>query len=209
LVASRSKRNRAGLVLAILIAIAGTGCGSATGPKPGHAERLEQPSRWGTPSVFTPAHRTAGDAIRSFFGASREVQQPVAFSHQLHLAKQMQCIDCHEGVERGPVAGLPGLNTCMICHSQIATDRPVIQELTTQYEKGLDVTWPRVYGYAREAHVRFEHAPHVRAGVPCASCHGDLTTETVARRVVEMDMGFCVSCHKEKQASNDCLTCHY
>jgi len=24
-----------------------------------------------------------------------------------------------------------------------------------------------------------------------------------------MDMQFCVNCHKQKQASNDCLTCHY
>jgi hypothetical protein len=28
-------------------------------------------------------------------------------------------------------------------------------------------------------------------------------------RAVEMDMAFCVNCHKQKQASNDCLTCHY
>jgi len=26
---------------------------------------------------------------------------------------------------------------------------------------------------------------------------------------VDMDMNFCVSCHKQRQASNDCLTCHY
>jgi hypothetical protein len=26
---------------------------------------------------------------------------------------------------------------------------------------------------------------------------------------VDMDMAFCVNCHREKQASNDCLTCHY
>jgi len=26
---------------------------------------------------------------------------------------------------------------------------------------------------------------------------------------VDMDMAFCVNCHKQKQASNDCMTCHY
>jgi hypothetical protein len=31
----------------------------------------------------------------------------------------------------------------------------------------------------------------------------------VARRAVDMDMNFCVSCHQQRQASNDCLTCHY
>jgi hypothetical protein len=26
---------------------------------------------------------------------------------------------------------------------------------------------------------------------------------------VDHTMGFCVACHKERQVSNDCLTCHY
>ena len=173
------------------------------------AERLATASRWGTPSVFTTAHRSVGDAWRAYFDVRPEVSQPFAFSHQLHLSKELVCTDCHEGVERGPVAGLPSVNTCMICHSQIATDRPAIQALAALQEKGTDLTWPRVYGYPREAHVRFEHAPHIRSGVECATCHGDMAQQTVAERVVEMDMGFCVNCHKSKQASNDCLTCHY
>ena len=173
------------------------------------AERLATSSRWGTPSVFTTAHRSVGDAWRAYFDVRPAVAHPFAFSHQLHLSKELVCTDCHEGVERGPVAGLPSVNTCMICHSQIATDRPAIQALAALQEKGTDLTWPRVYGYTREAHVRFEHAPHIRNGVECATCHGDMAQQTVAERVVEMDMGFCVNCHKSKQASNDCLTCHY
>jgi len=195
-------------LVAVLAAATCWAC-SPSGPEPGHAERMAQPSRWGTSSVFTTAHRSAGDAIRAFFGMRSEPEQPVAFSHQLHLSKELVCTDCHEAVERGPVAGLPSVNTCLICHSQIATDRPIIQAITAMQEKGLELDWQRVYGYTREAHVRFEHAPHIRSGVECSTCHGDLSQQTVARRVVEMDMAFCVNCHKTKQASNDCLTCHY
>jgi predicted CXXCH cytochrome family protein len=97
----------------------------------------------------------------------------------------------------------------MICHSQIATDKPLIQKLTDLQAKGLDLNWNRVYDYAPSAHVRFEHAPHIRAKVECSTCHGNQAAQTVAQRMVEMDMGFCVNCHKQKQASNDCLTCHY
>ena len=97
----------------------------------------------------------------------------------------------------------------MICHSQIATDRPLIQQMTEMQDKGLDFNWKRVYDYPRESHVRFEHAPHIRAKVECSTCHGNQAEQTVARRMVNMDMGFCVNCHKQKQASNDCLTCHY
>ena len=166
-------------------------------------------SRWGTPSVFTPARKSAGDAVRAFFDIRPEPRQPLAFSHQMHLSKGAQCIDCHGGVDKGPVAGIPGLSTCMICHSQIATDRPLIQQITAMSEKGLDLSWQRVYLFQPEAHVRFEHAPHIRAKVACANCHGDVTQQTVAVKAVDMSMAFCVNCHKAKQASNDCLTCHY
>ena len=64
-------------------------------------------------------------------------------------------------------------------------------------------TWrgQRVYGFVEEAHVRFNHAPHIRAKVDCANCHGDLTQMTVAQRVVDHTMGFCINCHKQKGAS--------
>jgi formylmethanofuran dehydrogenase subunit E len=160
-------------------------------------------------AVFTPAHRTTGDAVRAFFDVRPRVQQPIPFPHKVHIAKKAQCTDCHESVERGPVAGLPGVKTCMTCHSQIATDRPLIRQITAWSDQGLDIEWKRVYGYTHEAHVRFNHAPHIRANVGCATCHGDLGQQTVAERVVDLNMGFCVNCHKAKNASNDCLTCHF
>ena len=61
----------------------------------------------------------------------------------------------------------------MICHSQIATDRPLIQQMTAMAEKGIDFNWNRVYAYFPESHVRFEHAPHIRAKVECSNCHGN------------------------------------
>jgi hypothetical protein len=119
------------------------------------------------------------------------------------------CTDCHETVERGPIAGIPSVKTCMICHSQIATDRPLIKEVTGYSDKGIEIPWQRVYGFTHEAHVRFNHAPHVRAGVDCSTCHGDVSKMTVAERKVDHTMGFCVNCHRQKNAPNDCMTCHF
>jgi formamidopyrimidine-DNA glycosylase len=76
-------------------------------------------------------------------------------------------------------------------------------------KKGIDLAWQRVFGYPDEAHVRFNHAPHIRANVECATCHGNIAEQTVAQRNVEMTMGFCVNCHRERKASLDCLACHY
>jgi hypothetical protein len=160
-------------------------------------------------SVFTPAHRTVSDAARDFLGVRPKAQQPIPFPHKTHIAKKAECTDCHESVEKGPVAGLPGVKTCMICHSQIATDRPLIKQVTAYSDKGIDIPWQRVYGFSQEVHVRFNHAPHIRAKVECSTCHGDLSQMTVAERVVDHNMGFCVNCHRAKNAPNECITCHF
>jgi hypothetical protein len=160
-------------------------------------------------NVYTPAHPTAGSAVRAFFGIRSPAKQPLAFPHKTHIEKEAMCTDCHETVERGPIAGMPSVKTCMICHSQIATDKPLIKEVTAYSEKGVEIPWQRVYGFTHEAHVRFNHAPHVRAQVDCATCHGDIPKMTVAERAVNHTMGFCVNCHREKNAPNDCLTCHF
>ena len=97
----------------------------------------------------------------------------------------------------------------MICHAAIATDRPLIQQITAMSEKGIDLAWQRVYGFSNDDHVRFNHAPHIRAKVECATCHGNVGEQTVAQRSVEHTMGFCVNCHNERKASVDCLTCHF
>jgi hypothetical protein len=97
----------------------------------------------------------------------------------------------------------------MFCHNSIATDRPLIQRITQMQKDGIDFAWQRVSGYPAEAHVKFNHAPHIRANVDCATCHGNIAQQTVAQRNVEMTMGFCVSCHNERKASIDCLACHY
>jgi hypothetical protein len=159
--------------------------------------------------VFTPAHRTMAEAARAFFAIRSKAEQPIPFPHKTHIDKKAECVDCHESVEKGPIAGIPSVKTCMICHSQIATDRPLIKQVTEYSEKGIEIPWQRVYGFTRESHVRFNHAPHVRASVACSACHGDVANQTVAERSVDHSMGFCVNCHREKKASNDCLTCHY
>lgn len=198
--------NRAVLLLGV--ACAGLAAGLAVGLA---ACGVAPPSRQAvSASVFTPAHRTAADAVYDFFGVRPTPVQPIAFPHNVHIAKGLTCTEyCHESVTKGPIAGLPSVKTCMICHAAIASDRPLIKTIAELESKGIDLAWQRVYGYAPEAHVRFNHAPHIRAGVDCAACHGQVAQQTVAERIVNLSMGFCVDCHRTKKASNDCLTCHF
>jgi hypothetical protein len=202
-----SRFTRALCVCALAFA-GGTGCRwfEARTPTPPAAPVLPGQSV----EIFTTARPTFGAAVNDFFYRRPAAQQPIEFPHNVHAGKQIACTEyCHEGVTSGPVAGLPSVRTCMICHNAIATDRPRIQQITQMREKGLDLAWQRVYGYPAPAHVRFDHAPHIRAKVECTTCHGDIAGQTVAQLNVDLNMGFCVTCHQERKASIDCLTCHY
>ena len=193
---ARMLRQLAGCTL--LLVVAGT---SACRPASNRAS---------TASVYTPARETVGAAVNDFFGIRPQAKQPFPFPHSTHVAKKVACTDyCHESVTKGPVAGLPSIKTCMICHESIATDRPLIQQITEMSKRGVDLSWERVYGYSAEAHVRFNHAPHLRAKVECSTCHGPIDQQTVAQRNVNLNMGYCVDCHKSRGASNECLTCHF
>jgi len=192
----------AGVAAAVAMALATSGC-SAFRESAADSPRA-------TADVFTPAHETFGQAINDFLWVKSKPQQPIEFPHNIHVGKDIKCTEyCHESVTKGPRAGLPSLNTCMICHMAIATDKPRIQTITAMSDKGQDIQWQRVYGYPAPAHVRFNHAPHIRANVECSTCHGDVGKGTVATRNVDLDMGFCVTCHRQKNAPNECVTCHF
>jgi hypothetical protein len=161
-------------------------------------------------TVFTPARPSIRAAVGEHFGVRSTPIQPIEFPHVTHVEKGIACTEyCHETVTKGPEAGLPSVNTCLICHASIATDRPLIQQITAMQEKGIDLAWQRVYRFSERAHVRFNHAPHIRANVECSTCHGDIAHQTVAQRNVNLHMGDCVTCHRERNAPNDCLVCHF
>jgi len=159
--------------------------------------------------IFTPAHPSFSAAVKDFLNWRPDPVQPIAFPHKVHIDNGLTCEICHTAVAQGPQAGIPSLNFCMACHLVIAADKPEVQKMLAYHARGEDIPWVRVYDYSPTAHVRFNHAPHIRAGVPCASCHGDVAQQTVVERVVDLNMGYCITCHQERKASVDCLTCHF
>lgn len=160
--------------------------------------------------VFTTARPTFAATVNDFLVRRPSPVQPIEFPHNIHVGKQIACTEyCHEGVSTQAVAGLPSVRTCMLCHNAIATDRPRIQQITAMRDRGEDLAWQRVFDFPAASHVRFNHAPHIRAEVACATCHGAIAEQTVAQRNVTLTMGVCVGCHREKQASVDCQACHF
>jgi len=189
------------IAIAALTAAAPAGSPAA----PPDSSRQSQPQ-----AVFSPAHNGIVAAISDFLDRhSAQPIQPIAFPHNVHLARGLQCTVCHTGVDQGPDAAIPSVKFCMSCHLVIAKDKPEIKKMAAYQARGEDIPWVRVYNYSASAHVRFNHAPHIRASVACSSCHGNLQQQTTAVRAVNLNMGYCLSCHTQRSVSIDCTTCHY
>lgn len=195
--------NGAGLILALAGVMA-----TLVSCSGGNQAQTKLPS-YVTTGQYTTAHPSMKAAARDYFDQyPTQVEQPIAFTHKVHLKNGMQCTDCHKGVADGPDATIPNVQLCMTCHQVIATDKPEIKKVAAYQKKGELIPWQRVFWFYPSDHVRFQHGPHIRAGVDCATCHGDMKQETVAVRKKGLDMGFCVNCHRMRKVSTDCTTCH-
>ncbi len=134
-------------------------------------------------------------------------RQPIDFSHEIHIKQvALDCTHCHQYADQARQPGIPALEVCMECHQNVATDRPEVQKLTQYWESGEPVEWVRVYDVPW--HVHFTHKRHVKAGVACETCHGEVSVQSRVRQVTSLKMGWCVSCHRANGADTDCLVCH-
>ena len=141
---------------------------------------------------------------RAMFG--RDLEQPIPFSHRLHATdKDIDCQYCHTYAERSLNAGLPPVSTCLGCHDHIIVSHEEILKLKGYATRHEEIPWVRVY--YKPDHVFFPHYRHLKKGVQCQECHGEI--ETVDRlRQVTFYMGLCITCHQERSASMDCAACH-
>jgi predicted CXXCH cytochrome family protein len=134
-------------------------------------------------------------------------QQPIAFSHRFHTSdKQISCIFCHGGVIDSARAGVPPVETCMLCHAKVIIHHPQIVRLTNYYNTRRPVPWVRVNRLPEFTF--FNHQRHVRKGFDCSRCHGEVTQMDRVALVQDFTMGFCVQCHRDENYSHDCYICH-
>lgn len=141
--------------------------------------------------------------------------QPLNFSHQKHVDAGTECVFCHPGVINGAVAGLPSVEKCVGCHQNVQVreekDQPDVDTLVRLWEEGRPMRWAKVND--QPDFVYFSHRPHVTNGLSCEACHGDVSHMDIARPVYNMNMGFCLDCHRKQAAEKvgrlvDCNTCH-
>ncbi len=146
--------------------------------------------------------------------------QPIRFSHKIHATDAaIGCTSCHVYAERGPVAGIPSMARCQGCHKFVKEDPAnagldvELKALVKLLREKIPIEWIRVHRLPD--HVYFTHQRHVRAGVRCQECHGEVERMDVVRQVSSLTMGWCLECHHRKQREKpgrerltECVTCH-
>ena len=133
--------------------------------------------------------------------------QPINFSHRLHTTTVgLQCTYCHRYGDKGLTPGVPEVSVCMNCHKSVKVNSPEIIKLTKYWNEKQPVPWIQVHHLPE--HVYFPHKRHVRAGVACETCHGDVKGMDRIYQARSLEMGWCVTCHRANKAPTDCWTCH-
>jgi hypothetical protein len=131
-------------------------------------------------------------------GEDRAVEQTVPFSHKHHAGELgIDCRFCHVGVETGAQATVPTTQVCMTCHSQMWTNAQMLEPVRRSLATGRPLVWSRVNRLPN--YVYFDHHVHVRNGVPCAACHGDLRTMPLTAQTRPMTMQWCLECHRDPE----------
>jgi len=181
---------------------------------------IEIPPQFDTPWPTREAcltHAAAQDP------AAPGLLQPVQFSHKHHSGTYgIDCQYCHSGTDRSQAAGVPSVQVCMGCHAQFPPSYDELEGIRTlkaYWERQEPIEWLQIHRLPE--HVQFRHNGHSRKGFQCQICHGPV--EQMDKVFVISDtrwwpwllptqtlqMGWCVDCHRQNAASDDCFTCHY
>lgn len=124
--------------------------------------------------------------------------QPIPFSHEHHVnGLGIDCRYCHGSVEESYFAGMPPTYTCMSCHSQIWTDAPMLAPVRESLALDRPIEWNRIHDVPDYAY--FNHSIHVKKGVGCYSCHGQVDQMPLAWKEESMNMGWCLECHRNPE----------
>lgn len=127
-------------------------------------------------------------------------EQPVPYSHALHAGELgIDCRYCHVNAETSARVLVPPTQTCMNCHTRIATDSKkllLIRQSATP-DTGEPIPWVRVHDLPDYAY--FNHSAHVARGVGCVSCHGRVDRMERVQQVERLSMGWCLECHRNPE----------
>ncbi len=176
------------------------------------------------PIPFSHKHHAGEFEIPCLYCHSGTDRGPAAGVPSVEL-----CMGCHGQLSTDYDQELEGIRILKEHwgHSYVKGDDGQWQIQPRDPAQARPIEWQQIHRLPE--HVQFRHNRHVAAGLDCNDCHGNLRSEDPVK-VEEIDklylvpdtrwwkyglptqkleMGWCIQCHRENGASQDCLTCHY
>jgi len=161
---------------------------------------ISRVSIFGAVFVFAGLLALAAEIDRSPWVTLAHVarEQPIQFSHERHVAGNgIDCRYCHTSVEDSSFAGIPPTKTCMNCHSEIFANSPFLAPVRDSFSSGKPIEWTRVHDLPD--FVYFNHSIHVRKGVGCTTCHGQVDRMPLMWQEASLKMEWCLDCHRNPE----------
>ncbi len=76
----------------------------------------------------------------------------------------------------------------------VAPESEKLQPVRDSFKMDHPIEWVRVHKLPEYSY--FDHSVHLRAGVGCASCHGNVDEMDVVEQREPLSMGWCLQCHR-------------
>lgn len=125
--------------------------------------------------------------------------------HAKHVAKGLECEDCHEPDDEGAYAPADP-EMCEECHEDPEKDTEGARAyFTAMRDEDGEIAFPDRW---RTQDAIPAHATHAEADVACAECHGETTNGPLLKPGSAVLMRRCTDCHEAQQLASKCDTCH-
>ncbi len=145
---------------------------------------------WAWDTMLRSSYNTQVDVAR---------EQPVPFSHKHHVqGLGLDCRFCHTSAEETAFAGIPPTKTCMGCHSLVWKDAPMLAPVRESFRNDRPIEWIRVHDLPDFAY--FDHSIHLKKGIGCTTCHGQVDEMPLTWRTESLNMDWCLACHRDPAA---------
>ena len=138
------------------------------------------------------------------------------FSHRLHLAQKLQCVECHTAAASTRVEDnlLPSKRVCLGCHEEAEIPAPPATRLT-KFSHALHLKMGNVAPFIAAAidHKNYLQQPgdirrHLNTGNACQACHRGLEESDQVTRAALPQMADCLVCHTQIESPFSCEDCH-
>jgi len=85
----------------------------------------------------------------------------------------------------------------MNCHRQIWAESPYLEPVRASFKTGKPIEWIRVHDLPDYAY--FNHSIHVKKGVGCSTCHGQVDEMPIIYQASSLQMEWCLECHRNPE----------